>query len=54
MPTFDECERICATDIVSVPRSSASWMIRSATWIEYGSVNAVGGVTIFSESAPRR
>ena len=26
-PTLDECERICATVIVSVPRGSASWMI---------------------------
>ena len=30
-PTFDERARICATVIVSVPRGSASWMIRSAT-----------------------
>src|SRR4029077_6860678 len=42
-PTFDERCRICATVIVSVPRGSASWMRRSATWIEYGSVNFVLG-----------
>ena len=40
VPTFDERCRICATVIVSVPRFSASWMTRSATWIEYGSVNS--------------
>ena len=40
VPTFDERWRICDTVIVSVPRCSASWMRRSATWIEYGSVNA--------------
>ena len=51
VPTFDERARICATVIVSVPRSSASWMRRSATWIEYGSVNFVCGVTSCSESA---
>ena len=45
-PTFDECERISATVIVSVPRSSASWMTRSDTWIEYGSLYVVDGVTI--------
>ena len=27
-------------------------MMRSATWIEYGSVNVVSGVTSPSESAP--
>ena len=52
VPTFDERCRICATVIVSVPRGSASWMRRSATWIEYGSVNFVRGVTSPSESAP--
>ena len=51
-PTFDERERICATLICSVPRCSASWMTRSATWIEYGSVNVVPGCTMPSESAP--
>src|SRR3954449_13179353 len=35
-PTFEDRARIWATVIVSVPRGSASWMIRSATWIEYG------------------
>ena len=34
VPTFDDRWRISDTDIVSVPRSSASWMRRSATWIE--------------------
>src|SRR5262249_10651997 len=51
-PTLDECERIVATDIVSVGRGSASWTIRSATGIEYGSRNVVPGVTIPSERAP--
>src|SRR5437763_7007495 len=51
-PTLDECERIVATDIVSVPLGSASWMIRSATGIEYGSLNVVAGVTRWLESAP--
>ena len=51
-PTFEDLARICATDIVSVPRGSASWMTRSATWMEYGSVNLVRGVTIPVESAP--
>ena len=35
-PTLDEYLRICATLNVSVPRFSASWITRSATWIEYG------------------
>ena len=52
VPTFDERCRICETVIVSVPRISASWITRSATWIEYGSVNRVFGVTRPSESAP--
>ena len=52
VPTLDERCRICATVIVSVPRGSASWMRRSATWIEYGSVNFVCGVTRCSDSAP--
>ena len=51
-PTFEERERICATVISSVPRCSASWMTRSATRIEYGSVNVVAGRTIPSERAP--
>ena len=51
-PTFEERWRICATVIVSVGRTSASWMTRSATRIEYGSVNFVSGVTSPSESAP--
>ena len=50
-PTFEERWRICATVIVSVGRLSASWIVRSATWIEYGSVNFVCGVTRCSESA---
>ena len=53
VPTFDECERICATDMRSVARGCESWMTRSATWSSYGSVNAVDGVTRRSESAPR-
>ena len=32
-PTLEDFERIVATLIVSVPRSSASWILRSATWI---------------------
>jgi hypothetical protein len=51
-PTFDERARICATVIVSVPRGSASWITRSATWIEYGSTKLVDGVTRCCESAP--
>ena len=51
-PTFDERWRICATVIRSVGRTSASWMTRSATRIEYGSMNDVCGVTRCSESAP--
>ena len=51
-PTLDEYLRICATLNVSVPRFSASWMTRSATWIEYGSVNFVSGVTRPSERTP--
>ena len=51
MPTFDDCERICATVIRCVGRGSCSWMIRSATRIDVGSVNGVVGLTIFSESA---
>ena len=50
-PTFEERARIWPTVIVSVPRSSASWMTLSATWIEYGSENEVNGVTRWSESA---
>ena len=51
-PTFDERWRICETVIVSVPRTSASWITRSATWIEYGRVNYVSGVTMRSDSTP--
>ena len=51
-PTFDECERICETVSVSVPRGSASWTMRSATGIEYGSMNLVSGETMPVESAP--
>ena len=50
-PTLDERARIWPTDIVSVPRSSASWITLSATGIEYGSVNELVGVTRCSESA---
>ena len=35
-----------------MPRSSASWMTRSATCSEYGSVKRVVGETIRSVSAP--
>jgi hypothetical protein len=45
VPTFEERETISATVIRSVPRSCASWMTRSATWIEGGSVYAVEGET---------
>ena len=51
VPTFDECEMIWSTVIRSVPRGCASRMIRSETWIEYGSVKAVCGVTRPSDSA---
>ena len=51
-PTLDERARISATVIVSVPRGSASWMIRSATWISYGRTKLVAGETRPSESAP--
>ena len=51
MPTLDDWERICATVIRCVGRGSCSWMIRSATRIDVGSVNGVVGLTIFSESA---
>jgi len=52
VPTFEERWRICATVIRSVGRISASWITRSATWIEYGSVKAVRGVTTCSDRAP--
>src|SRR5436853_5403232 len=42
-PTFEECERIVATDIVSVPRCSASLIHRSETLSEYGSLHVVPG-----------
>ena len=51
-PTFDDCARMRATLIVSVPRFSASLIVRSATLIEYGSTNDVCGETSLSESAP--
>src|SRR6476469_3959089 len=51
-PTFDECDRISEVVSHSVGRYSASWMTRSATWIEYGSRNLVDGVTIPCDSAP--
>ena len=51
-PTLDECERISATVKRSVPRGSASWITRSATWMSYGSTNGVDGVTSPCESAP--
>ena len=37
---------------VSVGRASASWMQRSATWMQVGSRNLVCGVTRPAESAP--
>ena len=51
-PTFDEYDRIFATVSVSVPRSSASWMHLSATWMHGGSLNVDRGVTSPSVSAP--
>ena len=50
-PTFDDRARICETVIHSVGRGSASWITRSATRIEYGSLNFVCGVTIPIDSA---
>ena len=50
-PTFEERARIVATLIVSVPRSSASSIVRSATWSCGGRMNSVAGVTSFSSSA---
>ena len=50
-PTFEERARIWATLIVSVPRGSASSIVRSATWMLGGSVKVVSGVTSFSSSA---
>src|SRR3954464_1777283 len=44
-PTFDECDRISEVVSHSVGRYSASWITRSATWIEYGSLNFDDGVT---------
>ena len=44
-PTFEERDRIWSVVIVSVPRGSASWIFLSATWIVYGSLNFVCGVT---------
>ena len=44
--------RICATVNVWVARPWESWMIRSATWIEYGSVNGVDGLTRPSDRTP--
>ena len=35
----------------SVGRGSASWITRSATWIEYGSLNLVDGLTIPEDRA---
>ena len=53
-PTFDECDRISATDRVWVALSSASWTEHWAHdpyWSRYGSVKRVVGFTIPSESA---
>jgi hypothetical protein len=50
-PTFEDWARIRPTLIVSVPRSSASSIVRSATWMLGASVNSVVGVTSFSSSA---
>jgi hypothetical protein len=41
-----------ATVIRTVGRGSCSWITRSATWIDVGSVKAECGVTSPSESAP--
>ena len=51
VPTFDDSARIRATVSRSVGRGSCSWMTRSATWIDGGSVKAVRGETSPSESA---
>ena len=51
-PTLIDCDRICAVVSVTQPRSSASWIVRSATWIGGGRLNDVSGVTTPSVSAP--
>ena len=51
-PTFEDCATMSATVIRTVGRGSCSWITRSATWIDVGSVNAECGVTSPSESAP--
>ncbi len=51
VPTFEERASISATIIVSVGRSSASEIVRSATWIDGGSVNFDCGVTTLSVRA---
>ena len=51
VPTFDDRERICATDIRSVERSWESWILRSATSISYGSTKEVDGATTLVDSA---
>ena len=50
-PTLEEWARIWATLIVSVPRGSASEIVRLATRMLGGSVNEVSGVTTPSSSA---
>ena len=54
VPTFDECERIWATVMVCVPRSTASWITRSPTWIEPFSLNGVDGLTSPDSSTRHR
>ena len=51
-PTLEDWARICDVVSVTAPRSWASPMVRSATWICDGRFSSVSGVTLPSWSAP--
>ena len=52
VPTLLDWARICVADMSSVPRSWASLIVRSATWIVGGRRKMSSGVTTSSCSAP--
>ena len=51
-PTLEDCARISAVVSVTAPRSCASPIVRSATWICGGRSNSVVGLISLSSSAP--
>jgi len=52
VPTFEDCARISEVVRLTVPRSCASSITRSATWIDGGRLKMSCGETAPSSSAP--